>query len=185
MIVAAGRRVAAVCCIALAVTSRAAAGDVTAPASATEITAEPITPIPPPPPVDPQKAALGRALFADPRLSHGRNLSCQSCHDLASNGADGRRFDAPPGQPANAVNTSTVFNAALSYRLTWQASYETLEQQAAATIAAPEIMGSSLEEVAGRLAQDPGTRRRFEAAYGHAPDADSLLDAIATYERGL
>src|SRR6202040_1430303 len=42
-----------------------------------------------------------------------------------------------------------------------------------------------IDEVLGKLSADPQTRRQFGAAYGHAPDRASLLDAIATYERSL
>src|SRR6266446_6267890 len=51
---------------------------------------EPITPVPLPPAADPLKLALGERLFADSRLSHDGGLTCASCHDLHSNGADGK-----------------------------------------------------------------------------------------------
>src|SRR6516225_8691395 len=46
-------------------------------------------------------------------------------------------------------------------------------------------MGTSVEEVVGRLSADPETRRQFSEAYSHGPDRASLLDAIGTYERSL
>ena len=46
-------------------------------------------------------------------------------------------------------------------------------------------MASSVEEVVGKLQADPETVRQFRDAYGRAPDRDSLLDAIATFERSL
>jgi len=36
-----------------------------------------------------------------------------------------------------------------------------------------------------RLSRDPTETQQFVAAYGHGPDAESLLNAIATYERSL
>jgi cytochrome c peroxidase len=42
-----------------------------------------------------------------------------------------------------------------------------------------------VQESVARLSSDPVETRQFWNAYGHGPDADSLLDAIATYERSL
>ena len=50
---------------------------------------EPIKPIPEELEMNPEKVALGRALFHDPRLSKDDNLACVSCHDLGSGGDDG------------------------------------------------------------------------------------------------
>src|ERR1700733_4647618 len=76
---------------------------------------EPISPIPNAPPADPRKLALGALLFNDPRLSADNSRSCQSCHDISTNGASARRFDpALNGAPIH-PNTPTVFNSALSF----------------------------------------------------------------------
>ncbi|HEY4265385.1 MAG TPA: cytochrome c peroxidase, partial [Micropepsaceae bacterium] len=82
-------------------------------------------------------------------------------------------------------NTPTVFNAVLNFRLNWVGNFRTLESQAASSIENPRIMGSSLEEVVGKIASDPGLTWQFRTAYGHGPDVDSLLDALAAFERTL
>jgi cytochrome c peroxidase len=146
---------------------------------------EPITPIPPPPAADPLKLALGERLFDDPRLSGDKMRACSSCHDTRTNGADGRRRDTTPDGSELPLNTLTVFNAALSFRLSWDGKFRTLEAEAEAALENPGIMGTSVEEVLGRLSADPETARQFIGAYGHGPDRGSLLDAIATYERSL
>lgn len=145
---------------------------------------EPISPIPQPPPADPVKLHLGEQLFADTRLSGGNVRSCATCHDLGSNGASARERDtAVDGSPL-AFNTSTVFNAALSFRLGWEGRSGTLQQQVAGLIEGP-AMGAALPEVVSKLQADPATRRQFQAAYGHGPDAASLIDALATFEGSL
>ena len=146
---------------------------------------EPITPIPRPPAADPLKLALGERLFDDPRLSHDGTRACSSCHDIRTNGADGNRRDTAPDGTELPFNTSTVFNAALSFRLSWEGKFRTLEAQAKASLENPAIMGTSVDEVLGRLDADLEMARQFNDAYGHAPDRGSLLDAIATYERSL
>jgi len=146
---------------------------------------EPITPVPPPPAADPQKLALGERLFADPRLSRDGSRACLTCHDTRTNGADGNRRDEALDGSELPLNTSTVFNAALSFRLGWEGNFRTLEEQAAVSLENPGRMGAGVDKVVERLSADPEMRRQFSEAYGHEPDRASLLDAIATYERSL
>jgi cytochrome c peroxidase len=146
---------------------------------------EPITPVPPPPSADSLKLALGERLFADPRLSVDGSRACISCHDIRTNGADSRRRDEAPDGSELLLNTPTVFNASLDFRLDWEGDFRTLDAQAEAALENQRAMGKSIDEALGKLSADPQTRRQFGAAYGHAPDRASLLDAIATYERSL
>jgi len=153
--------------------------------SSTTPAEEPITPIPEPPAADPLKVALGERLFTDPRLSRGNMRACSSCHDLETNGATKNAQDtAPDGSPLS-LNTSTVFNSALSFRFGWEGEFRTLEAQAAASLQNPRIMDIQIEEVVGKLSHDQALVHQFEAAYGHGPDATNVLDAIATFERSL
>ena len=70
--------------------------------------------------------ALGDRLFHDPRLSHNNTLSCNSCHDTATNGAEaGQGKSGAVAAPT--FNTPTVFNAALNFRLNWEGDLRTLE----------------------------------------------------------
>ena len=153
--------------------------------SSTTPAEEPITPIPEPPAADPLKVALGERLFTDPRVSRGNMRACSSCHDLETNGATKNAQDtAPDGSPLS-LNTSTVFNSALSFRFGWEGEFRTLEAQAAASLQNPRIMDIQIEEVVGKLSHDQALVHQFEAAYGHGPDATNVLDAIATFERSL
>jgi cytochrome c peroxidase len=146
---------------------------------------EPITPVPPPPDADPPKLALGERLFADPRLSGDGSRACISCHDIGTNGADGNRRDEALDGSKLPLNTTTVFNAALNFRLDWEGNFRTLEAQAESALENQRAMGRSIDEVLGKLDADPDVKRQFGEAYGHGPDRASLLDAIATYERSL
>ena len=146
---------------------------------------EPITAIPQPPAAMPLKLALGERLFDDTRLSHDGTRACASCHDIHSNGADGNQRDTAPDGSQLPFNTSTVFNAALSFRFNWEGNFRTLQAQAEASLDNPGVMATSIDEVIGRLNADSETVRGFKEAYGHGPDREGLLDAIATYERSL
>jgi cytochrome c peroxidase len=146
---------------------------------------EPITPIVAIPVQDPRRVALGRELFSDRRLSRDNTRSCLSCHDIQTNGATGNAHDlTPEGRPI-ALNTPTVFNAGLSFRLNWEGNFRSLEEEVRQTFRNPAIMASSAEEIVAKLNTDPATVRQFRDAYGRAPDVPALLDAIAAYERSL
>jgi cytochrome c peroxidase len=152
----------------LAVACFNAASPVAAQSPTPEVPAgqEPITPVPAPRAQDPQRLSLGERLFSDRRLSHGDTHSCLSCHDIGSNGASANAHDTPEGQPA-ALNTPTVFNASLSFRLNWEGNIRSLEEGIERSLSNPAIMASSLDEAANKLR------------------AAAIVDAIATYERSL
>ena len=141
--------------------------------------------MPLPPVADPLKLALGERLFADPRLSRDGSRSCSSCHDVSTNGASGNRHNMALDGSKLQFNTSTVFNAALSFRLNWEGKFRSLDAQAGGSLENPGIMGTRIDQVVGKLSADPDTAQQFRAAYGHGPERASLLDAIATYERTL
>jgi cytochrome c peroxidase len=146
---------------------------------------EPITPIPEPPAQNPQRLALGEELFHDRRLSHGNTHSCAACHDMQTNGAGTSAHDATPEGKPLALNTPTVFNAALSFRLNWEGNFRLLEAHTEHTLGNPDILASSVEEVLTKLRGDPQMVKQFHRAYGRGPNREALLDAIATYERSL
>jgi cytochrome c peroxidase len=143
---------------------------------------EPIAPIPAALGLDPQRQLLGERLFHDRRLSRADTHSCSSCHDVETNGASAREHDTAEGQPKT-LNTPTVFNVSLNFRLNWEGNLRSLEEGVERSLRSP--MASSTEEAVGKLRGDPEAVRQFRDAYGREPDAAALLDAIATYERSL
>lgn len=156
---------------------------------------EPITPIPEPgakdkdqdgtAEVDQRKVALGERLFRDSRLSGDNSHSCASCHDLGSNGAGGSAAATDPDAADLALNTLTVFNAALNFRLGWEGKFRSLESQALSSMESPRNLGSSIAEVVKKLDADPFVRRDFIDAYGGPPDEWNVVDSIARFERSL
>jgi cytochrome c peroxidase len=142
-------------------------------------------PVPGPRVENQRRVSLGERLFHDRRLSHDNTRSCSSCHHIPTNGASATAHDLTPQGSPLALNTPTVFNAALSFRLNWAGTFRTLEGEAEQSLRNPAIMASSAEEAAGKLRADAETVRLFRDTYGRVPDAAALLDAIATYERTL
>jgi cytochrome c peroxidase len=146
---------------------------------------EPITPIPAAPVQDSRRLVLGEKLFGDRRLSHNNTHSCSSCHDIQTNGASTNTKDVTPDGKLHALNTPTVFNASLNFRLGWEGKFRSLEKEAENTLGNPAIMASSADEAVSKLRADAEAVRQFRDAYGREPDVPALLDAIATYVRSL
>jgi cytochrome c peroxidase len=174
-------------CLALALVFVDAASTVAAQSStlAPRVEEEPITPIPPAPAQDQRRVALGERLFNDLRLSHDNTRSCSSCHDTRTNGASANARDRSPGGEALPLNTPTIFNVALNFRLNWEGNFRALEPQIAQAIVNPGIMASSVDEAVSRLRADSQMVSWFVAAYGGGPDRANVLNALATFERSL
>jgi cytochrome c peroxidase len=176
-----------VVCLLLALVCLNAASPATAQSSTAEsrVGQEPITPIPATPVEDPRRLLLGERLFNDRRLSRDDTRSCATCHDIRTNGASANVRDWTPDRRPITLNTLTIFNASLNFRLNWEGKFRSLEEQARQTLHNPAIMASSPQEAVSKLRTDPEMVRQFREAYGKDPDAGDLLDAIATYERSL
>lgn len=146
---------------------------------------DPIYPVPPPPALDPRKLALGQALFSSPMLSRDQTVSCASCHDLSSAGHDPRRVSLGVGGAEGAVNSPTVFNAALNVAQFWDGRAATLEQQVYGPFHNPVEMDANWPEVIARLKQDTAFHKDFERVYPQGLSAETIVDAIATFEKSL
>jgi cytochrome c peroxidase len=101
---------------------------------------------------------------------------------MATNGAEANRWSSGAGA-APVLNTPSVFNAALSFRLNWEGDLRTLESQVEQALR--QRMGSSRDEALKKLRADPDLSKQFREAYGREMDGGGLLAAISTYERTL
>jgi len=146
---------------------------------------EPILPIPQSLPHDPAKAALGKQLFSDPRLSRDDSLSCESCHFLDRAGVDFVDRSRGIDGKINKRNSPTVYNSALNFRQLWDGKAETLEMQAMMAVKAPDVMGMpSWDAVAEKLASIEDYEGQFKKLYGEL-NGDNIQHAIAEFERTL
>ena len=146
---------------------------------------EPIRPVPEARGLDANRVALGRRLFADPRLSANGRVSCSSCHDPAFGGSDQRRTASGAiGRPAQ-LNTPTIYNAALNFRQFWDGRAESLEAQVDLVMQRDGEFGSRWPDVVARLRADPLYVEAFHRAYPDGLVAANVREAIVTYERSL
>jgi cytochrome c peroxidase len=146
---------------------------------------EPITPISLTRTADPARTELGRRLFHDVRLSANNRVACVSCHDLTHGGADSRAHSLGIGGKPTAVNTPTVFNAALNFRQFWNGRADSLEAQIDTVIENPDEMGSTWPDVVAKVAQDASYKTGFTEAYPDGVTQANIRNAIATFERTL
>jgi len=137
-------------------------------------------------PYTPEKAALGKMLFFEPRLSRDKNLSCASCHNPSFGwevpfakaiGAGGK----PLGRHA-----PTALNQAWSKNLFWDGRAPTLEAQAKGPIEAGVEMDLPMVAALDRLKAVQGYVTAFNKAFGQEGLTETtILKAIATFERTI
>ncbi len=140
-------------------------------------------------PLTEAKMDLGRKLFYDSTLSLNRNISCNTCHDLAKYGVDGRQFSLGTKQQPGGRNAPTVYNAAAHLAQFWDGRAPTVEEQAKGPVLNPVEMGMpSGDAVIARLRAIPEYRAAFRAAFpGQASPVtyDNVGLAIGAFERRL
>ena len=146
---------------------------------------EPIRPIPERIEVDAAKAALGRALFHDPRLSRDDTISCASCHDLSAGGDDGRKFPVGIEERSGSINAPTVFNTGFNFKQFWDGRADTIEEQVDESVQSPRGMGSLWPELVTKLHADPSYPKQFKALYREGIARDSITNALAEFVRSL
>lgn len=146
---------------------------------------EPILPIPPTPSGQPEKVALGKRLFHEPKLSRDDSMSCASCHSLTTAGVDRRPRPVGVGGVSGDVNTPTVFNSAFNFRQFWDGRAESLEEQIGGPMENPKEMATTWSAVLEKLRQSPDYLKAFSTIYADGITQANVRDAIATYERTL
>ncbi len=140
-------------------------------------------------PATPEKVSLGRMLFFEPRISGDQKVACNTCHDLARAGTDGRPTSAGVLKHFGTRNTPTVFNAVGNFAQFWDGRSSTLELQVKGPILnAAEMGAESAAYVARVLSSIPEYVDAFRKAFPGDPDPVNLGNAalsIAAFERLL
>ncbi len=147
--------------------------------------ASPIRPIPADNGVDPAKAALGRMLFHDTRLSKDDSVSCASCHELSAGGGDGRRVSVGINNTPGLVNSPTVFNAGFNFKQFRDGRAESLADQIDGPVQSSIEMGSLWPEVVAKLFQDERYPQLFGTIYPDGINRANVKDALAEFMTSL
>lgn len=151
-----------------------------------------LAPLPerPPEPADnpgtPEKVALGKRLFEDPRLSRSGQIACASCHERQLDWADGRRVAFGHDRQASRRNAMAVAMSAYVEPLFWDGRAATLEAQARHSIEDPKEMAFSIPELEQRLQHGSDYPDAFADVFGSPTvDGERIGQALAAYQRTL
>jgi cytochrome c peroxidase len=150
----------------------------------------PPVPIPADNPQSPDKVALGKLLFHDPRFSSDGAVSCATCH------ADDKAFTDGPlktsegvGKKTGTRNAPTVLNAAYFTSFFWDGRSASLEDQSQHPFLNPVEMNLPTHEpILAVVRSDLFYVDLFKKAFGKSGDditMEEVKKAIAAYERTL
>jgi cytochrome c peroxidase len=141
-------------------------------------------------PSNPAKVELGKMLFFEPRLSAHRDVSCNSCHDIGTNGSSPRERSVASENSGTSVDRDvpTVYNAALNHRQFWDGRAPDLNDQARQTLATAGEMGQHPALMIEELRSIPEYVDRFSAAFPEENDPitlDHVTRALECFEATL
>jgi len=147
---------------------------------------EPIQPIPISFDWNSAKIELGKKLFFEPRLSKSGWISCNSCHNLSTGGADNLPSSIGHKWLFGPINAPTVLNAKFNLAQFWDGRAKNLKEQAKGPIANPMEMASTHELAVSVLQSIPEYVQWFKEVYeDETINIDNVADAIAAFEETL
>jgi cytochrome c peroxidase len=128
---------------------------------------------------------LGKMLFEEKKLSKDGTISCSSCHNLETNGADTRDHSVGIGGAIGKVNAPTVFNSSLNFTLFWDGRAKSLQSQIDGPIQNSIEMGSKWEDIVKKLESDNRYKRLFNLYYADGITVQNIKTAITRFEEQL
>ena len=140
--------------------------------------------VPPDNPLTPEKAALGRQLFFDERLSGDGSRSCSSCHLCEHGLSDGLPKAVGAFNKPLTRNSPTLWNIGYHHEFYWDGRSPSLEKQAMAAWTGAN-MGAKPEEIVAKLNALQGYKGQFQKVFNSAATPDNVAKAIASYERTI
>ena len=140
--------------------------------------------IPPDNPMTAEKAALGRQLFFDERLSGDGTRSCYSCHVCEKGLTDGLSKAVGAFNKQLPRSSPTLWNIGYHKEFYWDGRSPSLEKQAMAAWTGAN-MGAKADEIVAKLNQIQGYRGQFQQVFGGDATPDNVVKAIAAYERTI
>ncbi|KLJ00841.1 cytochrome-c peroxidase [Luteimonas sp. FCS-9] len=138
--------------------------------------------------VSAERVELGRMLFFEPRLSRSHIISCNTCHNIGTGGADNVPVSIGHGWQRGPRNSPTVFNAVFNAAQFWDGRAADLAEQAKGPVQASVEMNSTPERVVETLLSLPRYVELFAAAFpgDTAPVSfDNMALALEAFETTL
>jgi cytochrome c peroxidase len=144
-----------------------------------------IVPAPADNPTTPDKVALGKQLFFDPRLSGNNTVSCASCHLPEKAFADGLPKGKGVGRKQLSHNTPSLLNTGFYTSYFWDGRARSLEEQALFPIQSSEEMNQDLTELEKELDAIPGYVAQFRSVFGTSATRGLIAKALAAFQRTI
>jgi len=140
-------------------------------------------------PITPERVALGRALFFDPRISVDGTVSCGRCHEPALYGTDALPLSIGNQNRVNPRNAPTVLNAAGEFVAHWRGDRMNVEDQASKALVGPPSFGQpNFPAAMARIEAIGGYLPMFQKAFPNEKNPvtqENWGKAIGAYERTL
>src|SRR5436190_2265110 len=134
-------------------------------------------------PITPEKAALGKTLFFDTRLSKTGKMACETCHLPDKGWADGKVLSPKFDGSMNTRHTPTLLNAGYYKQWYWDGRAATLEGQV--TAAWKGQMGGDPDAVAMTLNGIDAYKADFQKVFNGPATGDNIAKSIATFVRTI
>jgi cytochrome c peroxidase len=130
-------------------------------------------------PLTPEKVALGKQFFWDPRWSKSGTVACVSCHKPDRGWSDQRQFSLNfEGQPTPR-HAPTIVNRLFSDRQLWTGLRASLDDQAR------NDSNRSDDLVVQHLGAVPAYQAQFRKVFGTDLEPQGVAQAIAAYVRTI
>ena len=140
-------------------------------------------------PINDEKITLGKKLFLDKRFSASGELSCNSCHNLATFGVDNEPTSPGHKGQRGGRNSPSVYNAAFHVAQFWDGRAADVEAQALGPVLNPgEMAVASEADVVKTMMSDPGYVASFKKAFPEEKNPVTFTNfgkAIGAFERTL
>jgi cytochrome c peroxidase len=129
----------------------------------------------------PDKVALGKQLFADPRLSGSGKTACQSCHYRQLGWADAQVLSRKDDGSLNTRHTPSLYNVGYQTAWYWDGRATTLEGQILAAWRAQ--IGADPAKATAVINAVPGYRSQFIAVWGTEATPDNVVKSLGAFFR--
>jgi cytochrome c peroxidase len=136
-------------------------------------------------PMTQAKIRLGQRLFSDPILSADGKIACATCHQPDHGFASPLRVATGISGRQGRRNVPSLFNRGYGRYFFWDGRATTLEEQAVGPLTSTLEMGGTVDAILKRLQARDDYRRSFQEAFSGAITKDTLVRALAAYERTL
>ncbi len=133
----------------------------------------------------PERAALGKALFFDNRISKNGDMNCSTCHLPEFGWTVPSAFSPANEGFVERRNPPSLINVGYNKALIWDGRAPSLEKQAVGSTKNPVHKGQNIDKLMTVFNRDPEIVALFKKAYGSKPNAQDYGRAIAVFQRHI